>query len=152
MKEKHLKLLCIHLAAIALLLAGSTVWLAVSKANSTPREGTVLVDLSRFKVYRSVFTQDEVEQSLFGQPVSAERSGEYRIGIRIDDGSDYHAVLSVYRAMDGKYVKVYTCPALIGKTAPESRPRETARHRSAPGPSAGPTALPPTREQASPIP
>ena len=70
---------------------------------------------SHYKMYKNVISQEEVEETLFGQPISEERNGEYRIGVKTPINGDYHAELSIYQAKDGKYEKVFECPALIGK-------------------------------------
>lgn len=74
-----------------------------------------LIDNSRYKKYKNVISQDEVEATLFGQPISKERDGEYRIGVKCPINGDYHAELTLYQANGGKYEKVFSCPALIGK-------------------------------------
>ncbi|MBQ3415802.1 MAG: L,D-transpeptidase family protein [Clostridia bacterium] len=60
-----------------------------------------------------ICTQDEYEKTLFSQPISVERNGEMRLGIKCTVGS--HAVLSIYEAQDGKYVSIFSCEAMIGK-------------------------------------
>ncbi len=76
------------------------------------------VDASHYKRYKNIISQDEVTQKLFGQPISAERNGEYRIGIRCAADGDFHAELTVYQARDGKYETVFSCPALVGRNGP----------------------------------
>lgn len=76
------------------------------------------VDLSNYKLYKNIISQDEVEQTLFGQPISEERNGEYRIGIKTAVDGDFHAELTIYQAQDGKYVEVFTCDAVVGKNGP----------------------------------
>ncbi|MBR2743403.1 MAG: L,D-transpeptidase family protein [Clostridia bacterium] len=76
------------------------------------------IDASHYKRYKNIISQDEVEQILFGQPVSAEREGEYRIGIKCSDNGDFHAELTIYEAKNGKYEPVFSCPAVIGKNGP----------------------------------
>ena len=68
-----------------------------------------------FKRYKNIISQDEVEKTLFGQPISTSRNGEYRIGIKCPDNGDFHAELSIYEAKEGKYEKIFSCPAVIGK-------------------------------------
>ena len=77
-----------------------------------------LVSLSSYKLYRNILSQDEVEQTLFGQPISEERDGEYRIGVKTAIDGDFHAELTVYQAKDGAYQEVFRCPAVIGKNGP----------------------------------
>ncbi len=101
MMSKKSKIVVGIMAAVILVLAGLLVYMQVDK--------------SHYKRYKNVISQDEVEETLFGQPISLERNGEYRIGVKTAIDGDYHAELSVYQAMDGKYNKIFTCPALIGK-------------------------------------
>lgn len=108
MKEKQLKTTCIVLAALVVLLAAGIVCLAVGNANY----------LKQYKLYKNIISQDEVEQTLFGQPISTERNGEYRIAVKTAVDGDYHAELSIYQAQNGAYAKVFSCPALIGKNGP----------------------------------
>ena len=74
--------------------------------------------MSNYKLYKNIISQDEVEQTLFGQPISEERNGEYRIGIKTAVDGDFHAELTIYQAQDGKYVEVFTCDAVVGKNGP----------------------------------
>ena len=76
------------------------------------------VDKSRYKRYKNIISQQEVEQTLFGQPISTERDGEYRIGIKTAINGDFHAQLTVYQAKGGSYEKVFSCPAVVGKNGP----------------------------------
>ena len=78
----------------------------------------IKVDNSKYKRYKNIISQEEVEKTLFGQAISKERDGEYRIGVKCSDNGDYHATLTIYQAKDGKYENVFTCPALIGKNGP----------------------------------
>lgn len=64
----------------------------------------------------NVCTQDEYEQTLFGQPISTERNGEIRLGIKCTQ--DIYADLTIYEARDGAYIPIFTCPAVIGKNGP----------------------------------
>ena len=64
----------------------------------------------------NICTQDEYEQTLFGQPISTERNGEIRLGIKCTH--DFYAELTIYEARDGMYVPIFTCPAVIGKNGP----------------------------------
>lgn len=76
------------------------------------------VDKSHYKRYKNIISQEEVEQTLFGQPISKERNGEFRIGIKTAIDGDFHAELTVYQAKDGKYEEVFSCPALVGQNGP----------------------------------
>ena len=64
----------------------------------------------------NICTQDEYEQTLFGQPISTERNGEMRLGIKCTH--DSYAEVTVYEAKDGKYSKLFSCEAMIGKNGP----------------------------------
>ena len=76
------------------------------------------VHYSKFKLYKNIISQDEVEKTLFGQEISEDRNGEYRIGIKTAIDGDFHAEFSIYQAKDGKYEKIFNCPAVIGKNGP----------------------------------
>ena len=78
----------------------------------------VKVNESHYKMYKNIISQEEVEQTLFSQPISTERDGEYRIGIKTAIDGDYHAELTLYQANGGKYEALFSCPALIGKNGP----------------------------------
>lgn len=78
----------------------------------------LLLESSQYKKYKNVISQDQVENTLFGQPVSASREGEYRIGIKCAIDGDFHAELSIYQANGGKYEKIFSCPAVVGKNGP----------------------------------
>ena len=69
-----------------------------------------------YLTHNDICTQDEYENTLFGQPISPDRNGEYRMGIKCTEG--IHAELTIYCAEDGAYVPVFTCPAVIGKNGP----------------------------------
>ena len=73
---------------------------------------------SHYKRYKNIISQEEVEKTLFGQPISKERNGEFRIGIKTAINGDFHAELTIYEAKDGKYESVFTCPAVVGKNGP----------------------------------
>ncbi|MDO5310252.1 MAG: L,D-transpeptidase family protein [Planctomycetia bacterium] len=59
---------------------------------------------------------DAIEEKLFERPISVERNGEFRIGVKCLGG--IYAVLSVYCAKDGRYEKLFSCPAVIGRNGP----------------------------------
>lgn len=63
-----------------------------------------------------ICTQEEYEKTLFGQPISTDRNGEVRIGIKCTQ--DSKAEITIYEAQDGKYVSKFSCPAVIGKNGP----------------------------------
>ena len=56
--------------------------------------------------YKKIYEQDQVEEILFGRKLDPGRNGEYRIGIKCTEG--IYAELSVYRAKDGRYEKLFT--------------------------------------------
>ena len=138
MKHKCLKTLCIILAALAVLLVGCTqtdsggqkdldalerqIGELTRENESLKQENESLkqeiADFGQYKLYKNIISQDEVEKTLFGQPISKERDGEYRIGVKTAIDGDYHATLTVYQAQDGKYVEVFSCEALVGKNGP----------------------------------
>ena len=105
---KKWKRISLALAAVALVLAAAVIGITVSH-NKT---------MSEYKLYKNIISQDEVEQKLFGQPISTERNGEYRIGVKTAIDGDFHAELSIYLANNGAYEKVFSCPAVIGKNGP----------------------------------
>ena len=76
------------------------------------------VDNSKYKRYKNIISQEEVEKTLFGQAISKDRNGQYRIGIKTAIDGDFHAELTIYRAKDGKYESVFKCPAVVGKNGP----------------------------------
>lgn len=78
----------------------------------------VLVDNSHYKRYKNIISQEEIEKTVFKQPISTSRNGEYRIGIKCAIDGDFHAKLTVYQAKDGKYEEVFSCPAVVGKNGP----------------------------------
>ena len=108
MNGKRMKILCIVLAALVVILGALSIWLAVSRNELT----------AQYKLYKNVISQDEVEKTLFGQPISPERDGEYRIGVKTAVDGDFHAELTIYKAQGGSYVEVFSCPAVVGKNGP----------------------------------
>ncbi|MBQ7565601.1 MAG: L,D-transpeptidase family protein [Oscillospiraceae bacterium] len=101
---KKYRIIIIILAVAVAALAALSIWQAV--------------DASQYKRYRNIISQDEVEKTLFGQPISAERDGEYRIGVKCAVNGDFHAELTVYQAKNGAYEPIFTCPAVVGKNGP----------------------------------
>ena len=92
------------MAVVIAILAGLLIWSRV--------------DASHYKRYKNIISQEEVRQKLFGQPISTDRNGEYRIGVECAIDGDFHATLTVYQAKDGKYEEVFSCPAVVGKNGP----------------------------------
>lgn len=87
----------------------TTCFAAVAESTDNVANNGYLTD-------NDICTQDEYEQTLFGQPISIERNGEIRLGIKCTH--DHYAEVTVYEAKDGAYVPVFTCPATIGKNGP----------------------------------
>ena len=102
MDKKNLSIILLSIAV--LILTGVLVY--------------VLVNNSHYKKYKNIISQEKVEETLFKQPISEGRNGEYRMGIKCSDNGDYHATLTIYQAKNGKYENVFTCPALVGKNGP----------------------------------
>lgn len=69
-----------------------------------------------YLIDNNICTQDEYEKILFGQPISKERNGEMRLGIKCTHNS--YAELTIYEAQDGKYISIFSCTAMIGKNGP----------------------------------
>ena len=103
-KTRKLTISVVVLTVIVIALIGVIIAIEVNNAG--------------YKMYKNIISQEEVEQTLFGQPISEERNGEYRIGIKTAINGDYHATLTIYKAENGKYTEVFSCPALVGKNGP----------------------------------
>ena len=110
-----MKKVVIALSCIIVILIGGLVY-TVSECEKY--KSTISEDSSQYKKYKNIISQEEVEKTLFGQPISEERNGEYRIGIKCAVDGDFHATLTVYQAKEGKYEEVFSCPALVGKNGP----------------------------------
>ncbi len=104
MCKNKLTLPVIVLSVLVVVLAAALIW--------------TRAEYSHYKLYKNIISQEEVEQTLFGQPVSTERDGEYRIGIKTAVDGDFHAELTLYQANNGYYAPVFSCPAVIGKNGP----------------------------------
>ena len=78
----------------------------------------MFINNSHYKKYKNIISQEEVEKTLFNQPISSMRNGEYRIGIKCAINGDFHAKLTVYEAKNGKYEEIFSCPAVVGKNGP----------------------------------
>ena len=83
--------------------------------------------LSDYKLYKNVMSQDEIEEILFAQPVSKARDGEMRIGVKTAIDGDFHAELTIYKAKDGKYEEIFSCPAVVGKNGPGKQAENDAK-------------------------
>ena len=111
--KKFATLLCI-LALITICLTA-----CAEGNNSTEVASTTAGEDNNTEGYmtnNNICTQDEYEQTLFGQPISTERNGEIRLGIKCT--TDIYAELTIYEAQDGKYVPIFSCDAMIGKNGP----------------------------------
>ena len=102
--SKKSKLIIAVLSILVVVLCAAVIWLKVNE--------------SHFKMYKNIISQEEVEKTLFGQPISVERNHEYRIGIKTATDGDFHAELTVYKADGIKYEAVFSCPAVVGKNGP----------------------------------
>lgn len=92
------------LSLLCIILLGGLIWMRAEN--------------SKYKKYKNIISQEEVEKTLFGQPISKERNGEFRIGIKTAIDGDFHAKLTIYKAENGKYNPVFNCPAVVGKNGP----------------------------------
>ena len=110
--EKKIKVIVVSLVAIIIAMVATLGFVYNDSQKTQAKYEQVMKD---YKLYKNVVSQDEVEKTLFSQPISKERDGEYRIGVKTPTDGDYHAQLTVYQAKDGKYETVYSCDALIGK-------------------------------------
>ena len=88
----------------------------INKSTDAETKTTEIKDEKGYMTNNNICTQDEYEETLFGQPISKERNGEVRLGIKCT--SDIYAELTIYKAEDGKYVSIFNCPAVIGKNGP----------------------------------
>ena len=109
--EKRSSKIIIFLTVVCILLCAAVVLLTVNLIG-------IKNEQSNYKRYKNIISQEEVEDTLFGQPISTERDGEYRIGIKTAIDGDFHAELTIYKAENGKYVPVFNCPAVVGKNGP----------------------------------
>ena len=113
MSKKEMGVMCMFVVVVVILIC---VLIHMGIENSELKKQ--VDDFSQYKLYKNVISQDEVEKTLFGQPISKERDGEYRIGVKTAIDGDYHATLTVYQAKDEKYEVLFSCAALIGKNGP----------------------------------
>ncbi len=74
------------ITAVFLFLAVVTIGCFTACAETDKNEG--------YMTNNNICTQDEYEQTLFGQPISVERNGEMRLGIKSDSQSPQKALLS----------------------------------------------------------
>ena len=116
---KNVKVIISVLAALIIVLSCTLVYVHIDAQNEIEAANAKYQDITKdYKLYKNIISQEEVESTLFGQPISKERNGEYRMGIKTAIDGDYHAELTIYQANDGKYEKVFSCEALVGKNGP----------------------------------
>ncbi len=114
--EKKTKIIVVSLVAIIIAFAGTLGYIYTDSQKQIKAANAKYEQVIKdYKLYKNVISQDEVENTLFNQPVAKERNGEYRIGVKTATNGDYHAKLTIYQAKDGKYESVFSCDALIGK-------------------------------------
>lgn len=97
------------IALIVACIIEGIVIIKSKKANSPEKAEGYITD-------NDICTQDEYEKTIFGQPLSEERNGEMRLGIKCI--KDSKAEVTIYEAQDGKYVPLFKCDAVIGKNGP----------------------------------
>lgn len=105
--KKWVTSICIIVLTILFIAACSSGAEVIEEANEKE---------SGYMTNNNICTQDEYEATLFGQPISTERNGEIRLGIKCT--KDIYADLTIYEAQNGKYVPIFNCPAVIGKNGP----------------------------------
>ncbi len=113
--QKKMNVIVCALVAIIIALTGTLAYVYTDSRNTRAECDAIK---QNYKLYKNVISQDEVEQTLFGQPISEERDGEYRMGIKTAVDGDYHAELTIYQAKGGAYEEVFSCEALVGKNGP----------------------------------
>ncbi|MBQ9414029.1 MAG: L,D-transpeptidase family protein [Clostridia bacterium] len=125
MSTKTAMVIIAVLCVVILVLAGGLIAMSLSAPTTgdtaveqTGESDDKSVSTDEYKLYKNVLSQDEVEATLFDQPISKERDGEYRIGIKTAINGDFHATLTVYQAQDGRYVQVFQCDAVVGENGP----------------------------------
>lgn len=104
MKKNTLLVVLVLMTLVIIILIGGLIY--------------VLINNRHYKRYKNIISQEEVEKTLFGQAISKDRDGEFRIGIKTAIDGDFHAELTIYKAKDGKYEPVFNCPAVVGKNGP----------------------------------
>lgn len=118
MNKKAKSIICV-LVAVVVVLSGVLVYVSTDSQKKIEAANAKYQDvIDNYKLYQNIISQDEVEETLFGQPISEERDGEYRIGIKTAIDGDYHAELTVYQANGRKYEELFSCEALVGKNGP----------------------------------
>ncbi len=111
------------IAAFLCILALATICITgCAEENSSTEVANTTIETEEnnneegYMTNKNICTQDEYENTLFGQPISKERNGEIRLGIKCT--TDIYAELTIYEAKDGKYVPIFNCPAVIGQNGP----------------------------------
>ena len=92
-----------------------SIFVVISMGLVSCKENKVKV-ITPYMINNDICTQDEYENTLFNQPISTERNGEMRLGIKCNNYS--YAELRIYEARDGKYDILFSCPAMIGENGP----------------------------------
>ena len=117
MKKVLITIIIILLIAVVSL---TFIVIKMNRSNKAYQDGNAELKkkIAEHKLYKNIISQEEVEKTLFGQAISEERNGEYRIGIKTAIDGDFHATLTIYQAQNGKYEKVFSCPAVVGKNGP----------------------------------
>jgi hypothetical protein len=78
--SKKVKAVIAVMVAVIVVLAGSLVYVSTDSQKKIAVANAKYQDVvDNYKLYKNIISQDEVEQTLFGQPISTERDGEYRI-------------------------------------------------------------------------
>ena len=108
-------------AIFCVFVLSATCFTACAESKSTETKSTESTSANvesneGYMTNKDVCTQDEYENTLFGQPISEERNGEIRLGIKCTN--DIYANLTIYEAKGGKYEPIFNCPAVIGKNGP----------------------------------
>ena len=108
-------------AIFCVFVLSATCFTACAESKSTETKSTESTSAKvesneGYMTNKDVCTQDEYENTLFGQPISEERNGEIRLGIKCTN--DIYANLTIYEAKGGKYEPIFNCPAVIGKNGP----------------------------------
>ena len=113
--KKLAALLCV-LALITICITSCAEENSSAEVANTTIEREDNINEEGYMTNNNICTQDEYENTLFGQPISMDRNGEIRLGIKCT--TDIYAELTIYEAQDGRYVPIFNCPAVIGQNGP----------------------------------
>ena len=121
MKKKNKKICTLIIfvlifAFMVICLTGCTKKLEDTIENENDSQLETIEAEEGYMTNNNICTQDEYEKTLFDQPISTDRNGEMRLGIKCTH--DSYAELTIYEAKDGKYVSIFKCDAMIGKNGP----------------------------------